>query len=91
MNKQEFINKYSVKTQQTKKNSGEQVDAFLETLKESLAEEGKISFMDNFSLELVPTNERKGHNPATGEEITIPAGKKVKFKASKNFKNEVLG
>lgn len=91
MNKTEFVNAYATKTKQTKKASGEQVDAFLQTLTEGLVEKGKVAFMDNWSLEITSTNERKGHNPATGEEITIPAGKKVKFKASKNFKNEVLG
>lgn len=91
MNKTEFINAYAIEANTTKKDAGIAVDIFLQTLKNALVEEGKVSFMDNFSLEIAPTSERKGHNPATGEDLIIPAGKKIKFKASKNFKNEVLG
>lgn len=33
--------------------------------------------------------ERQGRNPATGEAITIPAGRAVKFKAAGALKNKV--
>jgi DNA-binding protein HU-beta len=33
--------------------------------------------------------ERKGHNPRTGEAITIPAGKVVKFRAGINLKKQI--
>ena len=33
--------------------------------------------------------ERKGHNPATGESITIAASKSVVFKAGKALKDKV--
>jgi len=37
-------------------------------------------------LVVVETQARKGRNPQTGEEIDIPAGKRVKFKPSKAIK-----
>lgn len=37
------------------------------------------------SFKTVDKAERVGRNPKTGEAITIPAQKVVKFKASKNF------
>ena len=91
MNKQTFINNYAEKTQQTKKIGGLQVDAFLQTLKEALISENKVSFIGDFSLEILPTNERKGVNPSTGAEIIIPASKKLKLKCGKTFNTEVLG
>ncbi len=36
------------------------------------------------------TTARKGRNPATGEAIEIPAGRKVVFKPSKNLKDNLV-
>lgn len=91
MNKNEFVNLYSENTGKTKKDAGIEVEAFLETLKESLIKDGKISFMDNWTMEIIPTKERQGVNPATGEKIKIPAGKKIRFKASKVLKSLING
>lgn len=90
MNKPEFINAYTIKTGQTKKDSAIQVDAFLQTLKESLISDNKVAFIGDLTLEVVPTNERKGINPSTKEEIIIPAGKKLRLKVGKIFKDEIL-
>ena len=38
---------------------------------------------------VVHSGARKGRNPQTGEEITIPAGKKVKFAPYKSLKEAV--
>jgi DNA-binding protein HU-beta len=38
---------------------------------------------------VVESKERQGRNPMTGEAVTIPAGKKVKFRASKALKDAV--
>ena len=42
-------------------------------------------------LVLVHRNARKGRNPATGEEIMIPAKTVVKFRVAKAAKDAVLG
>ena len=42
-------------------------------------------------LVLVNRKARKGRNPATGEEINIPAKKVVKFRVAKACKDAVLG
>lgn len=90
MNKQEFVNRLSVKLNKTKKECGIFTDAFLENLKESLVEDEKIMFIGDWTLELVPTKERIFKNPQTGEEIKKPAGKRIKFKAGKSLK-EIIG
>jgi DNA-binding protein HU-beta len=91
MNKQDFITEYALRTEQSKKNAGIQVEAFLNTLKAILATDGKVSFSGEWSMEVVPTLEKMGINPATGEKIKIPAGKKIRFKASKTLKKLVNG
>lgn len=42
-------------------------------------------------LVLVQRQARKGRNPATGQEIMIPAKKVVKFRVAKAAKDAVLG
>jgi nucleoid DNA-binding protein len=39
----------------------------------------------------VQTKARMGRNPQTGEQIKIPARKKVRFSVAKTFKETVLG
>jgi len=39
----------------------------------------------------VQTKARMGRNPQTGEQIKIPARKKVRFSVAKTFKESVLG
>jgi len=42
-------------------------------------------------LVVVDRKERKGRNPATGQEIIIPAKRALKFRISKEAKDSVLG
>lgn len=91
MNKPEFINAFAVKTEQNKKDSSVQVEAFISTLKEALISDGVVKFIGDFTIEKIDTKARKGVNPATGAEIDIHAGKKLKIKSGKNFDIEVLG
>lgn len=46
-------------------------------------DEVRIHGLGTFSVK--ETAERAGRNPATGEAITVPAGKKVKFKPTKGL------
>lgn len=89
MNKQEFSNRLSVKLDKTKKEASLITDMFLQTLRESLIEEGSVKFSGDFSLEIKDTNPRVCRNPATGEEINVPAGKKIRFKAGKLLKDMI--
>lgn len=40
-------------------------------------------------IKVVDTAEKKGRNPQTGEAIIIPAGRKIKFKASKIIRDNL--
>jgi DNA-binding protein HU-beta len=71
--------------------------AIADTLKEygdlvlqELCSQGEANLVGLGKLVLVETKERKGRNPATGEEIIIPPRKRVKFKPAKALKDAVL-
>lgn len=73
----------------TKKVAGEQVDAFLQAIGDVLEEHEKLAIIGMFTLSVVQREEKKGRNPKTGEEMTIPASKSVKFKVGKNLKDRI--
>ena len=81
MTKKDFIEKYAAKTGASKKAAGEYVEAFLETVEETLAAGETVQFVGWGSFELHSKNARKGRNPKTGEELIIPEKVVLKFKA----------
>ena len=72
-----------------KREAKEFVDAFFETIRDSLerGEQIKLSGFGNFDLRL--KNERPGRNPKTGEEIPISARRVVTFRPGKKLKVRV--
>lgn len=52
---------------------------------------GSVAFIGVGSLCVKSTAARKGRNPRTGEAITIPAGRRVVFTASKGLKDTLKG
>lgn len=73
--------------------SKKEVSAFLDELAQLAYKEAKDGFTIPGIGKLVLVNRaaRKGRNPATGEEIQIPAKTVVKFRISKVCKEGVLG
>lgn len=65
------------------------LNAFLECVEEALVKEGKLTLTGFGTFEVSERAERKGRNPRTGEEITIPACKVVKFRPGKMLKEAV--
>ena len=65
----------------------------LEALSDLAYKEAKNSFTipGVGKLVLVNRKARMGRNPATGEEIKIPAKRVVKFRVSKKAKDAILG
>jgi DNA-binding protein HU-beta len=69
-----------------------QVKEFLDTLADVACKEAAqgVALPGIGKLVLVDRKERQGRNPATGEPITIPAKKVVKFRVSKACSEAVL-
>ena len=84
MNKQEFINVISEKTGETKKHTGEFLDAILSNIAE-ISKTEDIQFTGYFKTVLKETKKRIGRNPKTGEPVTIPSKKIVKIKCGNKF------
>lgn len=56
-----------------------------------LVSQGQITLLGIGTISVADTAARKGRNPATGEAIDIPAGKRIKLKAAKALKDAVAG
>jgi DNA-binding protein HU-beta len=91
MTKEVFVAEVAAKAELTKKDAAAAVNAFLETVKDTLAKGDKIAFVGFGSFEVKERAARAGHNPRTGEVIEIPASKAPAFKAGKALKDAVNG
>lgn len=91
MTKQQLVEAVVASTG-AKKNEVEGIlQAILETAAETLAKGEKLDWRGFGSFEVKETKARTGRNPATGETITIGAGRKATFKPSKELKQRVTG
>ena len=89
MNKQELINKIAEQSELTKKDVATFLETFIEVVEESVENGEKVQLVGFGTFEKAHRAERKGRNPQTGEEITIPSSNSVKFKVGKQFKDRV--
>ncbi len=89
MNKVELVESISKKTGLTKKDSESALNAFVESVTESLKKDDKVQLVGFGSFEVRKRAARKGRNPQTKEEIKIPASKAPVFKAGKALKTAV--
>ena len=89
MTKTELIAAVAAKTQLSKKDSEKAVTAVIDAITEALVEGEKVSLVGFGSFETKTRAERKGINPRTKEEITIPSSKLPAFKAGKALKDAV--
>jgi len=89
MTKAEFVAKVAEKTELTKADSEKAVNAFLETVTETLKSGDKVVFTGFGSFEVAERAAREGRNPSTGEKLQIKASKAPKFKAGKGLKDAV--
>ncbi|MBW1974117.1 MAG: HU family DNA-binding protein [Deltaproteobacteria bacterium] len=89
MTKAELVGKMAEKAGISKANAEKALNAFMETVKEALATGDKISLVGFGTFSVAERAAREGRNPKTGEKITIPACKVVKFKPGNSLKDAV--
>ena len=87
MTKSELIKKVAGQSGQTQSATAKFLDAFTETVKESLKAGEFVSISQFGTFKKVDREERLGVNPKNGERITIAAKSAPKFKPSANFLN----
>jgi len=86
MTKEELVKGISKKAEITQEAASKTVTSIFESLKEALAKGDSFALVGFGSLKVVERSERTGRNPRTGEEITIPAHKTVRFSLGKDLK-----
>ncbi len=64
-------------------------NAMIEGIKNSLEKGKRVTFSGFGSFEIKKSKARKGRNPKTGEEISVPKKKRVKFNPSKKLKDNL--
>ena len=91
MTKQEFIDQVASKTDLSKKDATDAVEAVLVTIRETLQSGGDISFTGFGKFHVAERGDRQGVNPRTRERITIKGGKVPRFTAGSALKQAVKG
>lgn len=89
MNKQELIEIIAEKSHTTKSDSKKTLDAFLETVTETLAHGDSVQLIGFGTFKSTERNARSGRNPRTGETVTIPAKRVPAFTAGNALKEAV--
>jgi DNA-binding protein HU-beta len=89
MNKSELISVTAEKTGLSKAVAGRALDVILDTVVQTVAKGGRVSFVGFGAFKPVPRAARKGKNPRTGEKINIPAVTVPKFSAGATFKTAI--
>ncbi|GAE36706.1 HU family DNA-binding protein [Halalkalibacter akibai] len=89
MNKTELVQAVAERTQLTKKDAGNAVNAVFDLIEESLSKGETVQLIGFGNFEVRERAARKGRNPQTGEEIDIAATKTPAFKAGKQLKESV--
>lgn len=91
MNKTQLIDKIAEKSGLTKADSKKALDAVIEATAEVLKDknDGKLALVGFGTFSVSERGERKGRNPRTKEEITIPAKRVVKFKAGSELEDSL--
>ena len=89
MNKTDLIAKIAEGADLTKKDAEKALNAFVDSVESALKAGDKVQLVGFGSFEVRARAARKGRNPQTKQEITIPASKVPIFKAGKAFKDAV--
>jgi DNA-binding protein HU-beta len=89
LTKQEFIKKVADRSGLTDRDAGKAVDAFMETVTETLKSGDSINFTGFGKFSAADRAARQGVNPRTGERVQIAATTVPKFSAGSQLKAAV--
>ena len=91
MNKADLVHLVAARTELTKTDVAQVVDALIDTIIDSVCDGKKVSILGFGSFEPRDRSARQGLNPKTGERIAIEAKRVPAFTAGKLFKDKVQG
>jgi DNA-binding protein HU-beta len=83
--KLDFVNAIVSRTNISRAKAEQAVETIFETLKKALADGQRIELRRFGVLSVRPRKTGIGRNPRTGEEVSIPPGRAVRFKPGKEL------
>jgi DNA-binding protein HU-beta len=89
MNKAELIDSMASGAGLSKADAKKALDAFIDSTTSALKNGDRVALVGFGSFSVSTRSARKGRNPQTGKEISIPAKKVVKFKAGADLSHGV--
>ena len=89
MTRLELVEKLAETTQLSRAAAERALDGIMKIISSELSSGNEIRLVGFGRFTTVTTKERKGRNPATGEPITIPSKRVVKFIPGKALKEAV--
>ncbi len=89
MNKAQLVDLVAQKTKLTKVQSESVIDATLDVIQNAVAGGDEVKLVGFGTFSKLERKTRKGRNPRTGEEISIPGATVPRFKPGKEFKDSI--
>ena len=89
MNKQELISAMASKSDLTKEQAGDALEAFIETVTEALKKGDEVRMLGFGNFVVSRREARMGRNPQTGEQQQIAASNVARFKVGKALKDKI--
>ena len=87
--KKDLINRVAADNGITKVEATKMVENVINSIHALIVEDGGVSILGEFSIEVRSRAEKQGRNPATGESMIIPAHKVLAIKAGKHLNNDI--
>ncbi|WP_297670170.1 HU family DNA-binding protein [uncultured Desulfovibrio sp.] len=89
MTKADLVEKIAAKANLTKAAAERALNAFLDSVEDALVKESKLTLTGFGTFAVESRKARQGRNPRTGDTLTIPACKILKFRPGKMLKDAV--
>ena len=91
MNKTELIEAVATRSKTTKTQTTAMLNGLLEVIQENMTNGNDVQLVGFGTFSVTERAGREGRNPSTGETMTIPAKKVVKFKPGKAISDAAAG
>jgi DNA-binding protein HU-beta len=89
--KSEFVEQVAQRTNMSRKEAGDAVEAVLGEIENALKGGNEVSFTGFGKFHVAERGARQGVNPATGQRIQIAASRVPRFSAGSSLKQAVKG
>jgi len=89
MNKSQLIEQVADRTEMSKRDAGEAVEAVLQTIEDHLSRGAEIAITGFGKFHVAERSARQGRNPRTGDRIEISAARVPRFSAGAGLKQAV--